>query len=262
MNKLRRFYSASGEGGATGSEGDADGSEGKTKDGNADADKSKDLTPDQRIAALETELATKKTDYEKVTKKLGEQSGQVGALKDFQAGLKDPKTAQGMITKMATDAGLNISFGESAEKELLKLMESDEPKDKLKAMKLVAAGETEGADPALVAKIDSLTEGALALQYKDWEDRSTVRAAIALSELNGKTTKDETLHMAARGMAIPDIIKEAEARGAENYRLELEKKNQEQIDSGGGRKQPAGDADSAAKYLRTALEAGRNLRPQ
>lgn len=260
MLKPWRFLSPSDDSGGTGTkDGDA-GGDGGTEAKNAGADGSK-MTPDEQITKLTADLATKTDDYNRVTTKLGKQSEQVGVLREFHTAMKNPETAQTMIAKIAKDVGLNVNFGKAAETDLTKLFESDDPNERMKGVQaMVDARESKG-DPEIDAKLEKIAQGQFAAQYEDWNDKADVRATLAVAETTGKMSKDELLHMAARGMSMADVITAAEARGAESYRKELEKKNKEQIDGGGGRTKNAGDAEKGAKYFRTVLELGKNLRP-
>lgn len=233
---MRKFYHHNADGaGGTGDKdaaGKADASTGGTggEGGQAgESDKNVKLTPEEKFTALEKQHGEITKERDDLATKLGKQSDQIGLMKKTADLIKN--NPKGLIEKLAADAGITINFGESAQAGILKLLESDEANDTLKAIR-AATGE-ENKD--ILAKLEVITEGQLASRYDDWDGLEASRKGITLARTSGQLSEVELDHFAARGMNMEAVVTEAEARGAEKYRKELEEKNREQIDGAGGR---------------------------
>lgn len=255
MEFRRRFFDEGDSGGSGEGSGGLSPSKNatpNTEEGGAggSGDGHKEPSFEEQFKTLNEEHLKLKEEHDKVTKKLGQQSQQVGTLNKFTEALKsNPKS---FLQNLANQNNIKIKFDEPETPDLQKVMAEGTAEEQAKALEMRDQMTAERTRNELLATLEPVNEFVYAQKYKDWDDFTPERDAMNLLVKSGQISNKELLHLAVRGSNLDAAMEEYGKIKVQEYVDSLRKKNDEHQDasssSGGNR------SASNALFLENVLD--------
>lgn len=216
----------------------------------------KEPTVEERLKAMETDLAKATETNKELASKLGKTEEAVKGARDFTAALKDPKQAKTLIENIAKVHGTVLTFGDDPTKTLLEQIVSGDQKEVAKGLTAISKQASEQARNEIKPLVDTILEERLASRYPDYDDLADSRSTTQALRLAGKLSDQEYDHLAARGLNMADALKKAGELAVAEYVKTLQEKNEGHIPGGGagGGKLPAGEAVATLKSILPKLQ--------
>jgi hypothetical protein len=188
-------------------------------------------TTKESAEKLTKERSEFETKFNDITKKLGTQSQEVGALRKIQEIAKQrPKE---FIAELAKEHGVDVKFADDDKSSLKDAYDADDPARLESIINMRIQNEVAKVRAELNPQIEAQFENNMRQKYADFDNLAETRGMLQAKVQAKQLPYTELFHLASQAVHLPEVLAAAEAAGRDKYIKELQSKGKDAHAAGG-----------------------------